>query len=412
MLSISDILATERGPLRADFAARFEKMYSSVYSQALRLIGAFGFTEGPELLVVSSPSALPEMRRSRDEYILVYDQYLGQIFSRIDALIAQEGTLDDIDAYLCKLYSGRLLYQGRTRDAFVASLVHFQLRSKNEFVATPDVRRFEHVAKQEAFVIAHELCHWALAINPWFKEFAYDLYFELCKAEESDLTSRPEYSMRSYAEALADDYNREYIRRHGPVVSDDMLRDGREILINRYLESIAEGDPIPDSETVRKDPRLAEEVVCDAVALVLTVQIFSDQPSSSSLECVIAAFDAIQKLRLIKYMDAMAVEGNGEQVQLEATIRGKQIRQFLRALYESGFAEIVFNASVDESDYRAMLNSIRTVNVRFYNMVFDQLLTGSFFERFSQTVPDLDEVSLLEKRDTVFLILGFSSDVS
>src|SRR4051794_14414686 len=133
-----DILLTDRGRLRSVPDKIVQSYYGRAYSGLCALLEPQGLSNLPELYVTSSPYALTEMLRTSSRTWIVYDQFLGQVFARLSALIDQSADLDSIDAYLAKLYSDRLLVAGRGREALLVALVHQILRAQDDFEAAPD----------------------------------------------------------------------------------------------------------------------------------------------------------------------------------------------------------------------------------------------------------------------------------
>lgn len=208
------------------------------------------------------------------------------------------------------------------------------------------------------------------------------MYFMLCEAEESDVDERPSISVEEMANALAEDVNREWVRRNGQI-DEGVLAAGKKELVARLLED-APSISRHMSQTARCNIVLSEEVVCDAGAAILTAMVVGDGTPERTLEVLSAVFDANQKLRLIAHMDSQ-ITGHETRVTglLHASNRGSQLRQFYRALYESGLTKIFFGFETNDAVYDGMLDRIRTINEGFYSKLFDQLLTGTFYTQFA-----------------------------
>jgi hypothetical protein len=101
---LSDVLLTNRGRLRAVSDAFVHDYYGPTYDALVELMKPYGLPDAPVLHVASSPYALTEMLRTSSGTWIVYDQFLGQVFSRLSALVDQGAELLSIDAYLAKLY--------------------------------------------------------------------------------------------------------------------------------------------------------------------------------------------------------------------------------------------------------------------------------------------------------------------
>lgn len=408
------LLQAQRGRMRSVLPMQ-KKAYESAYKKLVEVAERYGLTDAPRLLVVSSMHALTEMIEVDSEKWIVYDQYLGQIFSRISALIRQDAPTKSIDIYLKKLYAGRLLVNGRTREAFLVALSHAVERAGDSFKADFDPVRHEQIHFQEVFVLAHELMHSALASNPVLRDLLQHTYLNFCMAEASDKHDRPRPTVEMIAESLADDFNRDYVRTHGEV-DEAVLAAGKEKFVERAV-TVLQSQDFLTSEQILHEPVLAEEVICDAYAAILTAHVLGDGTSKSALAVLTAAFDANQKLRLIKHMDGHI---NGHPLQRvilrDTTARGSQLRQVYRALYESGMTKIALGFESTTADYLTMLEHISSTNQQFYDRVFDRLIFGSFYSDFDKSLdhdamravaPDLP--SLGRCWETVADLMGFSS---
>lgn len=377
------MLRAQRGRMRTRIAELAAINYQGFYSALIDVLHGYGVKNLPDLRVVSSVHSLTEMIGNGSHRWIVYDQHLGQIFARLSALIDQRAPFASIDTYLTKLYAGRLLVHGRTHEAFLTALAHQVLRADDPFRAdVRDETRHRRVAAEEVFVLAHELMHVVFAEHPALASTLREFYFGLCEAEESDREDRYTLDPETMAGMLADDYNREWVRRHGDI-DQTVLDSGRAELIAHFLDQIAHSR-LPGINELRDDHALAEELVCDAGAAVLAVQVLGDGTAESALMILTAAFDANQKLRLIAHMDGNIT---GQQtiggVNVNSTIRGSRLRQFYRALYESHLTEIALGFAPTPGDHESMLASITATNEQFYATIFDQLTTGSFYQRFS-----------------------------
>lgn len=380
---IEILLRAQRGPLRPLPAEAAESYHHASYAALVQILTGYGMTDAPELVLVDSTHALTEMVHVGSKRWVVYDLHLGRIFARLNAVVDTEASLRSIDADLSRIYIGRLLVHGRSRDAYVVAVFHL-VRLMDDLVSVdlldPERQRMNHA--EEIFVLAHELMHFVFTEHPAIASVLTNMYFELCAAEESDLDERPKPSAEEAAETFADDVNREWVRRHGDF-DEAELAQGKEMMMASYLKRLT-GHSLHTSRTAREDPVLSEEVVCDAGAAVLTAIVMGDKTADGTLDALAAAFDANQKLRLIKHMDwQIAGREKASKGAFDANSRGSQLRQFYRGLYESGLSGVAFGFTSTEADHVAMLNRIRIINERFYGTLFDQLLTKAFYGQFT-----------------------------
>ncbi|WP_138945732.1 hypothetical protein [Plantibacter sp. M259] len=383
-LDIDILLRAQRGALRIVPATPTKSHHHASYVALKRILANFGLEGAPELVLVDSTHALTEMIKAGPRQWIVYDLHLARIFERLGAVVDAEATLREIDADLTRIYVGRLLVHGRARPAFVVSICHLNGMMDDLIEVDPSHPAHKvRIRAQEVFVLAHELMHHVFAAHPALATTLTEMYFSLCEAEESDADKRVVPSAREMAESLAEDVNREWTRRHGGLDEAD-LNAGKQLLVERYLAQIADSRP-HTSKTARANPVLSEEVVCDAGAAVLTAMLLGDQHPEKTLDALVAAFDANQKLRLIAHMDAHIVGADRTpQGLIDATTRGSQLRQFYRALFESGLTKTFFGFETTPASYEAMLEQIRTINERFYTTLFDQLITGTFYAQLEQ----------------------------
>lgn len=378
---LDQMLEVERGRLRS--VDGFQPYYDQIATSVAERLSAFGVSNLPETVVVSSPFALTEVLRRGQSAYVVYDQFLGQIFSRLTALVDQDASLSSIDCYLCKLYAARLLVAGRGRKALAVAAVHSSLHAEDDFRGLPDPERLRSIYAQEAYTMAHELAHVAFAESNGFRTMWFEFYFGLCDvAEEIRTETAPVLEHRAYAEMLADDHNREWVRRHGPM-DEDVLAHGRAQLVEEFLDSVDQGVTVAE---VRADPILAEEAACDGLAAVLAVQATTRRDPNEILRALCSSLRASQHLRLIKMIDSRIRDRKRVDESVRATTaRGGQLRLFLRAVVESemGGSLLGLPEEIDSQGFLdELLTSLGNVNVTFYERLFDNILTGSFYERF------------------------------
>lgn len=381
-LELDQILAVERGRLRS--VGNFQPYYDQITNLLADRLTAFGVSHLPETVIVSSPFALTEVLRRGGTAYVVYDQFLGQILSRLTALVDQAAPLSSIDCYLSKLYAARLLVAGRGREALMVATVHRDLRAQDDFRGLPSPERLRSVFEQETYAMAHELAHAAFAESDGFRAMWFDFYFGICSvAEEIRAEMDPSIEDRAYAEMLADDHNREWVRRHGPM-DEEVLAEGRARMVENFMKWSSHRPTTVDE--VRADPILAEEAACDGLSAILTVQATTQGDPDGILQALRSSLRASQHLRLIKVIDSRIRDPKRVDASVHATTaRGAQLRLFLRAVVESEMGGLLLGLP-DETESLGFLDQLlvglRDVNVRFYEQLFDNILTGSFYERF------------------------------
>jgi hypothetical protein len=116
---------------------------------------------------------------------------------------------------------------------------------------------------------------------------------------------------------------------------------------------------------------------------VLTAQLLGRSESEGTRATLVSCIEATQNLRLIKFMDAWISDPTTAAVRANhTTARGHCLRLFLRGLFEGGFTETLFGVPAGNGPDPYLLKATRTVNVSFYEVVFDSLVTGLFYDRF------------------------------
>jgi IrrE N-terminal-like domain len=257
----------------------------------------------PTLHVVHSPIARPTSVRTNAGDHVIFDQYLGQLFSRLTRIEMSDAPAQVVDAYLFRLYGQRLLIAGMSREAAA-----FALASKS--TATDDEREhalaedeeqlrirslMTHV--QEAFAIGHELMHLALHDDATYRELS-EVF--------DDVIERAIAAKREAAKARTDDgrmslFNRQYL--------DDVLQVYRRRGID--TADLAEPDD-PDSYFadaddidlpavfVRPDVRL--EAMCDLFAATSVANVLGDI-GLTAIDVMATTTLALQHLRLVQLLD-------------------------------------------------------------------------------------------------------------
>lgn len=102
-----------------------------------------------------------------DKKYIIYDQYLGQVFNKLNRLIYCENQLETT-SYLCKLL-GEEYYQINDLKNTINYLVFYQSNSKANLQDLPKeflIKKYELISVQESFVLIHELGHILIEDNP------------------------------------------------------------------------------------------------------------------------------------------------------------------------------------------------------------------------------------------------------
>lgn len=102
-----------------------------------------------------------------DKKYIIYDQYLGQVFNKLNRLIYCENQ-SETTSYLCKLL-GEEHYQVNDIKNTINYLVYYHSNSKANLEDLPEeflMKKIELITVQESFVLIHELGHILIEENP------------------------------------------------------------------------------------------------------------------------------------------------------------------------------------------------------------------------------------------------------
>ncbi len=141
--------------------AEYQKFYRLITSQTTPA------GDHPTLFVTYSSDRKCELISIGAKHFLIYDQYLGQSFNRLNRIqYATHGAAALSQAFACKFIAERLLCLGLPAPAAFFALTSSQFeehaRAKgNPFNVPPKIDSIRHglTAAQELFVMAHELAH-------------------------------------------------------------------------------------------------------------------------------------------------------------------------------------------------------------------------------------------------------------
>ncbi|KJH65677.1 hypothetical protein [Chromobacterium violaceum] len=148
-------------PPTAAITAVYEKYYEWIVARTTPI------GQSPELFITYSSDRKSELIRIGQTTYLVYDQYLGQSFNRLNRIqYALHGAPMLSQAYACKYVAERLLCLGLTGPAAFFALASRQFVENVKADGNPfklpmkvEAIRLELTASQELFVMAHELAH-------------------------------------------------------------------------------------------------------------------------------------------------------------------------------------------------------------------------------------------------------------
>jgi hypothetical protein len=256
----------------------------------------------PELVVVYSGTAHAEtVGLDAGRSVVVYDQYLGQVLNRLNRLYFEQAPELEVSAYLNKVSAARSLVAGQPKSAlrhatlFAALAEHL---TASGYEGHDQRRTYTTVA--EAFVLAHELTHFAYHSNPPATLLLEDFYLDLISAvipgnRRSQRPTGKDRTARTRAAStrLVDRQRR--LREHGEAAPGLSRADAIKQLsasLPRYLRTFG---PMT--------PALLEECVCDGVAVLITTG-WALQQGIRVGDGVLGSFLALHNLRLLRWIDA------------------------------------------------------------------------------------------------------------
>lgn len=160
---IEDYIAASRRTRPTD--PTLQQMYMEYYGRIVEHIKPSG--SSPQLFITFSSDRKCELIGIGAADHLVYDQYLGQSFNRLNRIqFAAHGAPELSMAYASKYVAERLLCLGRTGPAafFAAVSRQFEQHAREEgdpFDVPSSLNRLRSMltAAQEVFVMAHEMAH-------------------------------------------------------------------------------------------------------------------------------------------------------------------------------------------------------------------------------------------------------------
>lgn len=152
----------------AALVAAYEKSYLNITSQTTPL------GDHPTLFVTYSADRKCELITLGSQNYLVYDQYLGQSFNRLNRIqFATHSAAALSQAYACKFIAERLLCLGLPAPAAFFALASRGLEEDahakgNPFAVPTEIEsvRVCLTGAQELFVMAHELAHHRWSLDP------------------------------------------------------------------------------------------------------------------------------------------------------------------------------------------------------------------------------------------------------
>lgn len=388
--------------VRNSLAARYRATAGTVWEAIATLTTANGSV--PALAVVHSPQSLPRLLTLDTESVLVYDQHLGQVFSRLTRLTLGRAEPLLVDSYLAKLAGVRLLSRGRWQSA--AAFAYMSVSFRDQAVSRQPAetegdrsRRHRLTSAQEVFVIGHELAHHLRSAEPEvFASFDEDVETVLKSWHEAE---RTELGADDMVEELTRSAAAVWERRHGPLEPDEIAQ------IRKGFADQADDDPMGADrrttfDTFMNDSQFREEATCDVLAGLATIPVLV-RGGLPATEAVEAVGYALHHLRLIQTINLVA-DGHGHEVLTRGLWTSMHRLTILRVAL-GYLIDVIYRQSIVTQE---RCHEIMTaVNLLHSEIVGDELLWHtSFTLREALGISDHDRAS---SHEVVREILGFGS---
>ncbi|GAB3757598.1 hypothetical protein GCM10027599_23920 [Yimella radicis] len=284
-------------------------LYDGLYERLGKIVGElFGVQITPPILAtIYSRVAHAETVSLGGRAYIVYDQYLGQVFNKLNRLFFEDSSPAEVHEYLHKLYAARGLACGRPQLAASHAVAHASLfeylnSQARQADVNPEAKgelfriRSFYTASQEAFVMAHELAHYIFRTHVHEAEV-----FEQYCVELSSLANMPRGADSTESKLLDLEKQRRADLASGPGLGQRHARDGLPKLPGSSMSSMAVlemfGIDRFDAET---NAAVLEECICDSAALFAACLVFG---LDNVGDAVAASFMGLHHLRLMRMAD-------------------------------------------------------------------------------------------------------------
>jgi hypothetical protein len=342
----------------------------------------------PDLIVVYSMIAHAETLILDGRTSIVYDQYLGQIFNRLNRLYFENAGHDEVSAYMSKLWATRCLAAGRPRaglgHAFIYAALAKHLRASGH---DSDDQRRAYGMTGEAFVLAHELVHVLYhsdeAAARLLESYCLDLVTALRGSARgspvSQMTEEAAARLRAATETLG--RRQQLLNRTVGAQPSQSRAEAISQFIAYMSDSYTElGQDKPFGQAT---PEVLEECVCDAVALMITVGWSRRALGDRLRDSFLAAFLALHNLRLMRWIDReVAVKehqrgynASAAAESFETQLRFHFFRELAEAWLEAMWQRRDTSSNVDEDETpAAVVADMIFLNDQYSEIIFDYAL--------------------------------------
>jgi hypothetical protein len=296
-----------------DLAEMYRRMYGTL--KLLLPVATY-----PELIVSYSMKRGCENIKIRGTNYLIYDQYLGQSFARLNRILfaATDAHQELVFSYAFKFLAEKHIAFGRLHRALTFAVSHRMLLEEvrklgDPFTMPEEDERSRHsfTVCQEYFVLAHELSHASFALaGPLDRSLIEEEYRKIRHwIEQSFFTDRNFDDLMTDSQLEAAEVLRQRVEGLG----------GNESLRARYLEIL---DASKDG--------LIREVLCDRLACDMAFRVLREVEGVEVLRIATAVALSFRYLRLFTHLENLAVALDQDAARLRALNKGERERELQR----------------------------------------------------------------------------------
>jgi len=267
------------------FRKQYEEYFSGLCSNLL--LGS----DIPKLKITYSTERRCELVKIKDSSFIVYDQYMGQSFNRLNRVhMANHGVAELSKAYGCKYIAEKLVVESELNAAAFFGLLNHQfikVANKNErtfeFDPEKEVRRNQLTIVQEIFIMSHELAHFIFEKN-------IQMGRDPSKTTENALLE----FIKDKEEVVDSNHYQEIVKRYGKRVAQNIIKDN-ESRGQHYLNVF----------NTKKDA-LIEEAFADDMGAYLSFNLARDKYSIPDDVIVEGILTGHKYLRLFQHLDKIS----------------------------------------------------------------------------------------------------------